>query len=225
MEEMRSDFTATFRQLSEASAEQLHSRNFTQVRADLTPEGYLRCWRRFCFCDRCGLFKTCRPTSSSLIGWACTCCVSTGKTPVNVLIIRWIRRLGVCSCSGSSPTRIRIVGTGWKVSSWINSISCFLFNIHLHNSPVLWKYSCEPKIRAEELDGWICCTEGWEEWFLWGVCPYVCDCSLSAPGLTVFYFSSTRWRICTTFYLPRLLHKRPLRRQVMQPNLQPGRRV
>lgn len=151
MEETRSDFTATFRQLSEASAEQLHSRNFTQVRADLTPEGYLRYWQRFCFCDS-GLFKTCRPTTSSLIGWACTCCVSQVKRQTGmpiVLIIWWIRGLDVCSCSGSSPITIRIVRTGWKVSSWINSIFCFLFNIHLYNSPILWKYSCEPKIRAE----------------------------------------------------------------------------
>lgn len=33
----------------------------------------------FLFCIRCGLLKTCRPTSSSLIGSACTCSGSAGK--------------------------------------------------------------------------------------------------------------------------------------------------
>lgn len=33
----------------------------------------------FLFCIRCGLLKTCRPTSSSLIGSVCTCPGSAGK--------------------------------------------------------------------------------------------------------------------------------------------------
>lgn len=55
MEDARSDFTATFRQLSEASAEQLRSLNVAQVRPDAA------LWRR-------SLLPTLTPISLADVG-------------------------------------------------------------------------------------------------------------------------------------------------------------
>lgn len=94
MEDTGSDFTMTFRELSEVSAEQFLDRNFTQVELKVmmcyapvfitrfcSGVGYLfrKCQRFYLFRFRCGLLVTCHGMSVFLIGSTATCSGSAGK--------------------------------------------------------------------------------------------------------------------------------------------------
>ena len=149
MEDTGSDFTMTFRQLSEASVQQLHRGGFTRVKSKcciifvklaklplLCEQGF---WCLLSLFRWRGLFMTSRPTSCSLIGRGCTCSGWPGEQD-NVMSLLNIASLPQTYCLAGLdctfcdltfwsvfPDRkaimTRIDGTGWRVSSSYHPIS------------------------------------------------------------------------------------------------------